>query len=76
MEVVSKIEQKHVCRKCKTAYLSVNGSSCPICSVRNLELAKKRRANREARKLQKDEKNVITPEETAGDGAVVAGESE
>ena len=44
----SKFEQKMVCRKCKTVYLSTDGSPCPKCSKVNRELAAKRKRNKEA----------------------------
>ena len=44
----SKFEQKMVCRKCKTVYLSTDGSPCPKCSKTNKELAAKRKRNKEA----------------------------
>ncbi len=45
----SKITQKNVCRKCKTSFLSNDGSPCPECSKRNKELAAKREANKLAK---------------------------
>lgn len=42
LEIKSKITQKNKCRKCKTTFLSVDGSVCPVCSKKNKELATKR----------------------------------
>jgi len=50
-EYKSKHEQKTKCRKCKTTFLSVNGSPCPTCSAANKKLAEKREANKKAKEV-------------------------
>ncbi len=45
----SKVAQKNTCRKCKTSFLSNDGSPCPECSKKNKELAVKREENKQAK---------------------------
>lgn len=49
MKISTTISRKMVCKKCKTPYLSIDDSKCPVCSKVNKELAVKREANRKQR---------------------------
>ncbi len=62
-EFKSKITQKNLCRKCKTTFISNDGSPCPECSKKNKELAAKREAKKKEEKETKTSTVTITKEE-------------